>query len=288
MKERSTLNRYLDSRRYFEFAFWALLLTFAVGSNTLIAVLDHQRNGLRYPIWEPILWECSSVFMLACLLPLMIAADKRFPLRWRNFPRCAFQHFGLSIAFSLIHVGGMVAIRKVIYVMNDSYYDFGPFHIEFFYEYLKDLETYFSFIALIYLYRFIIIRLQGEASVLDASETEAPDKSNSNSKLPERLLVKKLGKEFLILSRDIEFIEAAGNYVNLHIKDRIYPLRETMARIEEKLDKTVFARVHRSRIVNLNCIAEITPLESGDAEIKLHNGVLVPVSRTYKNNLKYE
>jgi DNA-binding LytR/AlgR family response regulator len=81
----------------------------------------------------------------------------------------------------------------------------------------------------------------------------------------------------------IERIEAAGNYVNVHIANRIYPLRETLTRIEQRLDDTKFKRIHRSHIINLNQITEIKALESGDAQVLLNNGATVPMSRTYRN-----
>jgi len=103
---------------------------------------------------------------------------------------------------------------------------------------------------------------------------------------PERLLVKKLGKEFLVSVRDIEWVEAAGNYVNLHLGGRVYPLRETMTKLLGRLDPESFVRVHRSYIVRLDSIAEIEPQESGDARIHLVNGQQVPVSRRYREQLR--
>lgn len=68
---------------------------------------------------------------------------------------------------------------------------------------------------------------------------------------PERFLVRKLGRDFLVATADIEWIQASGNYVNLHVRGHDYPLRSTMAAIEAKLDPAVFVRIHRSYLVNL-------------------------------------
>ena len=71
--------------------------------------------------------------------------------------------------------------------------------------------------------------------------------------------------------------------MNLHIDKRIYPIRETLTKIHQRLDETSFKRIHRSHIVNLNFIKEIRPLESGDAQVLLSSAKVVPMSRTYRN-----
>jgi len=103
---------------------------------------------------------------------------------------------------------------------------------------------------------------------------------------PERFLVRKLGKEFLINAREIEWLQASGNYVNLHVRGRDYPLRATMASIEEKLDPARFVRVQRSYFINLDYLAEIEPLETGDARLTMQGGMKIPCSRRYRAQLR--
>lgn len=103
---------------------------------------------------------------------------------------------------------------------------------------------------------------------------------------PERFLVRKLGKDFLLPAAEIEWIQAWGNYVNLHVRGHDYPLRSTMAAIERRLDGQRFVRVHRSHIVNLDFVQSIVPLESGDARAMLTTGGEIPVSRRYRDALK--
>jgi len=87
---------------------------------------------------------------------------------------------------------------------------------------------------------------------------------------------------------EVEWLQASGNYVNLHVRGRDYPLRTTMASIESQLDPARFVRVHRSYIVNLDCVGEIEPLETGDARITMRDGVSIPCSRTYRDALRPE
>ena len=95
-----------------------------------------------------------------------------------------------------------------------------------------------------------------------------------------------LNREFLIAPADIDWAQASGNYVNLHVGGRVFPLRSTMAQLESQLDTTQFARVHRSHLVNIGRIASIEPLESGDARVHLRDGAIVACSRRYRESLK--
>ena len=85
---------------------------------------------------------------------------------------------------------------------------------------------------------------------------------------------------------DIEWVQAAGNYANLHVRGKVYPLRSTLAELESRLDAARFLRVHRSHLVNADRIASIEPLDSGDARIHLHDGTVVPCSRRHREPLR--
>jgi len=74
--------------------------------------------------------------------------------------------------------------------------------------------------------------------------------------------------------------------MNLHVKGRTYPLRDTMAGLESKLDPNQFARIHRSTLVNLDRIKEINPLEGGDSLVVLNCGQQLRLSRRYKDKVK--
>jgi len=73
----------------------------------------------------------------------------------------------------------------------------------------------------------MIAQWLGDAQSISNKEDKEIDSQGSES-LANILLVKKLGKEFLIKTKNIEWVEACGNYVNLHIANEIYPMRTTM------------------------------------------------------------
>ena len=103
---------------------------------------------------------------------------------------------------------------------------------------------------------------------------------------PERFLVRKLRREFLIAATDIDWLQAEGNYVGLHVNGHDYLLRSTLTDFLAQLDPALFVRVHRSHAVNLGRIKEIEPLDGGDARLHMHDGTTVPCSRRYRDALR--
>src|SRR5262249_16743539 len=85
---------------------------------------------------------------------------------------------------------------------------------------------------------------------------------------------------------EVDYIEAAGNYLRVHAGDEVHLLRETMAHLESRLDGTRFIRIHRSTIVNLDCIRELHPSFHGDYSVILNSGVELTLSRGYRHNLQ--
>lgn len=278
-------DRYRPWRRVLEVGFW--VVTYAVGAltNSVTALMDIRRAGLDFAAWEPAVWETSSHLVALALVPAVLWFTRRFPLHFdtwrRNLPWLVLG----SVVWSLLHVAGMVGLRKLVYAAQGDYYDGGPWATTFLYEYLKDMRHFAGLVIFIEIYRLLIRRLQGEASVLAAPDDAPPVETIER---PERFLVRKLGKEFLIAAADVEWLQAAGNYVNLHVRGRDYPLRTTMAVIETQLDPARFVRVHRSYIVNLDCVGEIEPLDTGDARIAMRDGASIPCSRTYRDALRPE
>ena len=96
----------------------------------------------------------------------------------------------------------------------------------------------------------------------------------------DRLIVKSGGRVFFLRTGDLDWIEAAGNYVRLHVGPTSHLLRETMNELEGKLDPEKFFRVHRSAIINLERVREIHPLFRGDCDLLLEGGRRVRLSRT--------
>jgi two-component system LytT family response regulator len=102
----------------------------------------------------------------------------------------------------------------------------------------------------------------------------------------ERLVVKSGGRVFFLRTDEIDWIEAAGNYVRLHLGDESHLFRETMNRMEARLDSRRFVRIHRSRIVNSERIKELQPWFNGEYVVILRNGTRLTLSRGYRDRLQ--
>ena len=102
----------------------------------------------------------------------------------------------------------------------------------------------------------------------------------------DRLVVKSGGRLFFLRTDEIDWIEAAGNYVRLHVGPVSHLLRETMNAIEGRLDPEKFFRIHRSRIVNMERIQEMQPWLNGEYAVLLRTGTRLTLSRGYREKLQ--
>lgn len=100
-----------------------------------------------------------------------------------------------------------------------------------------------------------------------------------------RLLVKTEGRMLVIKTEDIDWIEAADNYVNLHAGPESHMMRETMTALEKRLPAEKFMRISRSAIVNIDRIKELQPMFHGEYVVILKTGARLTLSRTHRDKL---
>ncbi|MGJ7535389.1 MULTISPECIES: LytTR family DNA-binding domain-containing protein [Variovorax] len=283
--------RYEPVRRYVEVAFWIVWMALQAVFSTMVAIIDMRTRAVPRANWEVATWEGSSHLVLLLLIPALVAVERRLsPLVRGHVLRFVAWHAVASVVFSVIHVVGMFGLRALVYAMAGEHYDFGGWVSQWGYEYLKDVRVYVSIVFGIWAYRLFMLRLQGEARVLDApeapAEPEPVEAETPQPARPERFLVRKLRREFLIAATDIDWLQAEGNYVGLHVNGHDYLLRATLTDFLTQLDPARFVRVHRSHAVNLGRIKEIEPLDGGDARLHMHDGTTVPCSRRYRDALR--
>lgn len=111
----------------------------------------------------------------------------------------------------------------------------------------------------------------------DPSET--PTSTNGNAK---RFVIKSRGRIYFLRAEEIDWVEAAGDYVCLHTGQTKHLLRLTMTAIEAQLDPLQFQRIHRSSVVNLNRVRELRPADHGEYTVHLHDGTILKLSRSYR------
>jgi two-component system LytT family response regulator len=102
----------------------------------------------------------------------------------------------------------------------------------------------------------------------------------------DRLVVKSSGRVYFVRTADVDWCEAAGNYVCLHVGEQSHLLRETMNHLESQLDPQRFVRIHRSTIVNVDRIQELRSSFNGEHIVLLLNGTRLTLSRGYRDTLQ--
>ncbi len=112
------------------------------------------------------------------------------------------------------------------------------------------------------------------------------DGGGNSRRYPERLLVKSGSRIVFVRTDEIDWIEAEGNYVRLHVRKDSHLLRTTIGNLEEHLDPRRFARIHRSQIVNIDRIRELRPWWHGEYHVVLQDGTQLTLSRTYRERIQ--
>jgi two-component system LytT family response regulator len=102
----------------------------------------------------------------------------------------------------------------------------------------------------------------------------------------DRLVVKSSGRVYFVRTADIDWCEAAGNYVSLHVGTQSHLIRETMNRLETQIDPRQFVRIHRSTIVNVDRIQELRSSFNGEHVVVLRDGSRLTLSRGYRDALQ--
>jgi two-component system LytT family response regulator len=102
----------------------------------------------------------------------------------------------------------------------------------------------------------------------------------------DRLVVRSPERAFFLRTETIDYIEAAGKFVHLHVGRTVHALRESMAELEQELDPSRFLRISRSVIVNLDRIQEIQPWFQGDYVLILSDGTKLTSTRGYRDNMR--
>lgn len=113
----------------------------------------------------------------------------------------------------------------------------------------------------------------------------APPAAHAGRPSPERLTIKSSGRIYFVKTQDVDWIEAARNYLRLHVGKEVHLLRETMNGLEAQLDPGRFWRINRGVIVNAERVRELQPLFHGDYAVLLHDGTQLTLTRNYRQGL---
>jgi len=256
-------------------ATWIAILSVSFGVHTYVAMLDAARHGHPVPLWQVAVLEGSSHLMIGALLPALYWLARRWPVP--GVPRNLLIRLVAVVPFSAAHILGMVALRMLAFGVIKGALSPYVFKVdEIPYEFAKDVFTYVTLSGGVFALAHIFARRAPE---------ETPPRPVATP-VPERFTVRKRGKEIVVEVSDIDWIAAAGNYAVLHIGGETYEVRSSLAKLEAELDARRFVRVHKSYMVNIGRVADVTPWISGDWRIRMQDGAEVNLSRRYRQRFE--
>lgn len=126
-----------------------------------------------------------------------------------------------------------------------------------------------------------------KTNISERGSLQAKRGNSASLSSPERKIsIKDRDSIKLIKADKIAWVDAAGDYMCVHAEGETHIMRCTMNHLMEELDTSLFKRVHRSTIVNLNCIEEVVPHTKGEYFLLLENGEKIKVSRNYRDTIK--
>lgn len=236
------------------------------------ASLIDQRRTLGQPIapWQAWVLEGTSFAAWLVLLPVVLVVATR--LASRALPVVALGHAAGCIAVSLMHTALMAAFRVAAYaVAGEDYAPIEAWSDRILFEARKDVITYLSILAVFLLARQIV-----------AARTATQPLPSGETALIE---VRDGSRVVMLRPEEIDWVSAAGNYVELHGSFGSELSRRTMAEMEAELAPLGFFRVHRSRLVRRAAIATTETRQSGDFDITLRSGAVISGSRRFRQNL---
>lgn len=128
--------------------------------------------------------------------------------------------------------------------------------------------------------------LNAKVDAVIARLEETENAPVEESRYDDRIPVKSSGEIYFLRSAEIDWIEAEGDYMKFHVGEQTHLMRETMSRLEARLDPRHFVRIHRSTMVNLDQVRKLSPSFVGEYTVVLRDGTKLKLSRGYQDRFK--
>ena len=212
-------------------------------------------------------WAVFTIFILFL--------KKKYPLTYKSrFPGWGI-HIGFSILLALIHILAIVTVYWAFRFYAVTAYSFTDHFIEQLLSWLHlEIIVYWAILSLAYVFDFYRDQRLDKEKAADLNTAADSTKPYLN-----RLAVKNRDETIFVNTAQIDWIEAADNYVQVHTNRKTYLLRNNMNTLEMRLNPRQFQRVHRSAIVNIDRIKKFERSANRRYKIILHDGTAIDISR---------
>jgi hypothetical protein len=227
-----------------------------------------DQTGVGKDTFRLVSEQVTSAAAVLVMILFLVQWLKLFPLRIADWPRVIIGHTIGSIIFAFGHFVLMLALRIPWYALNEHTFVWRQsFVSNLILEYQKDIKIYIGFVI-----------------VISAYQHYRRSKTTMAQSHADRLIVQTGTGDSVLRFEQIDYLEAARNYIAVHANGREYVIRSTMTEMMRSLSGGPFARIHRSVIVNIDKIREIRPVDTGQ-RVFLTSGDDVPLSRNYREEL---
>lgn len=265
----------LVSGLWLAFFLVAFLLVDIASLNT-----EFLREGRKTPWSQIVLMETSGVFAFICSIPFIAFAAGRVPPGYTDWRIALPLHFGFSLITAVIILALMVSIRKLLSpaILGEAYFFSDSWSQEFFYEYRKIVLFYALALFFMVLGRQIAASERAlEAAIEDAGKSQ-------------KISLRSGGRMVSLNAASIIRIKAEANYLEITSQDGTHFIRGTLSHLIRILDSSDirFLQVHRSHVINADCIRETRPDGQGGLKISLLDGSTVPGSRTFRKQVEQD
>ena len=243
--------------------------------NALSKAQDVAWRGGVYDARTQLFWELSSVVTIILVAPLLFVAVRRMR-HVRGWPLRIALAGAAILAFSSLHIAGMVGLRKLAMLLVGGAYDFHFSAATLIYEFRKDAITSLLIGGTLWL-------IDSHREAQQARSVVATARADPPSVAPHMVWLRDGSTRIRIEPRDILWISSAGNYVEYSLADGVNHLvRGTLAAEEARLTPFNIVRVHRTRLINLTRVRGLKTGANGDFELTLDTGLAVSGSRRYR------
>jgi len=260
------------------FAYWLVFLLILQPGN----VFHAAKADIPLPFFQELLRIAGAGLLGAAITPLLLRLTRRFPVegstRWRHALIHTISILCLSLALILIAqlLAGWLLTDRDPRLKS-------PLDRQIVADAPLLMLCMAAFVAAAHAVIFwrraeqeslLLTRVRNQA--LQAKDGAAAKSASTT------VQVKTRGRTLLVPVGDIDWVETQGNYLALHIGSASHLIRETLANFESSLDPDRFARIHRTALVAIDRVQEISALSNGDASVRLVDGTQLRLSRNYR------
>jgi hypothetical protein len=228
------------------------------------------------PSWSLEVFRIMGASLLGALsAPLLFALVRAYPVegkdRWRNVLIQAATCAVISVV--------LIAISTVL-----AHWFLVPKYRPLASQFIADFASNWLLLAFTLAGFLVIVHALGFFGRMRAYELAAAAIANAPGYVTQ-IPVRSRGRITVLEFASVDWIEAQGNYLALHVGPAAHLIRESIARLEARLDPAHFTRIHRSTIVAVNRIRDMVPLGAGDATLRLKDGTELRLSRNFRDRL---